>query len=216
MAKQTLTIEGITFPKFSRKSSKRNFRLIFYIAYKDKTGKSKTTIVIKPAKGDWQWKKSSEKFYLAEAKELKDSYQLDVSALRFDANGFSVDDYKITEIDGDIEQIAVQFIDVKNSSFLDFIKSKVLPDIIDNLKVTGFNPIDLLPVPGVITGIVKDKVNMGDLADSVEDYLKKEKKDKVLNRLSKKYNGKNPFTMSGKKEWEKGKTGTYGVKIGFE
>lgn len=216
MAKKTLTIKGITFPKFSKKSSKRNFRLIFYIAYTDKKGKSNTTIVIKPAKGEWQWGKSGSKFYLAEAKELSDSYQLDVSPLRFDDNGFSSDDYKIAEIDGEIQNIAVQFLDVKDASFLDFVKKKVLPEIIEKLKVTGFNPIDLLPVPGVITGIVKDKVKLEDLADDVENYLKKEKKDKVLHRISKKYDGKDTFTMSGKKEWEKGKTGTYGVKIGFE
>ncbi len=35
MSVNTLTIEGITFPKFHKNSSKRNFRLIFYIAYKD-------------------------------------------------------------------------------------------------------------------------------------------------------------------------------------
>ena len=216
MAKKTLTIEGIKFPKFSRKSSKRNFRLIFYIAYKDKKGKPKTTIVIKPAKGEWQWRKSSKKNFLAEQRELKDSYRLDVSPLRFNANGFSEDDYKITEIDGKVERIAVQFIDVKDASFLDFLKKNVLTAAVERFKATGFNPIDLLPVPGVITGIVKEKVKLEDLADDFADHLKKEKKDKVLHRLSRKYNGKNPFRMSGKKEWEKGKFGIYGITIGFE
>lgn len=216
MAKKTLTIEGITFPKFSKKSSKRNFRLVFYIAYRDKKGEAKTTLVIKPAKGEWQWRKPDEKCYLAEARELTDSYRLDVSALHFDANGFSADDYKIAEIDGEIERIAVQFLDVKDSSFLDFLKKNVLTEVVEKFRLIGFNPIDLLPVPGVITGVIKEKVKIEALADDFENYLKKEKKDKVLHRLSRKYNGKNSLTMSGKKEWEKGKTGTYGIKIGFK
>lgn len=216
MAKKTLTIEGISFPKFSKKSSKKNFRLIFYIAYKDKTGKSKTTIVIKPAKGEWQWRKSDKKNFLPVERELKDSYRLDISPLRFNAGGFSADDYKITEIDGTVETIAVQFIDVKNASFLDFIKKNFLSEAIETFKMTGFNPIDLLPVPGVITGIVKDKVKLENIADDFAEHLKKEKRDKVLHRISRKYNGKNPFSMSSKKEWEKGKVGTYGIKIGFE
>lgn len=216
MAKKTLTIEGIRFPKFSRKSSKRNFRLIFYIAYKDETGETKTTIVIKPAKGEWQWRKSGKDFYLPEEKELEDSYELDVSPLRFDADGFTSDDYKITEIDGKIERIAVQFIDVNDKSFFDFIKKDVLGEVIEGFKMTGFNPIDLLPVPGVITGILKSEVNLEDLTDDFAERLEKKDKDKVLQRISQEYNGENPLSMEKKKEWKKGKIGTYGVKIGFE
>jgi hypothetical protein len=51
-----LTIEGITIPKFSS-GSKRDFRLIFYVAYKQ-SNKTKTIIVTKPAEGQWQWRKS--------------------------------------------------------------------------------------------------------------------------------------------------------------
>lgn len=216
MAKTTLTIEGITFPKFSKKSSKRNFRLIFYIAYKDSDGKSKTAIVTKPATGEWQWKNSDEDFYFGEKKETSHSVQLDVSALRSGETGFDAEDHKIIEIDGELQNIAVQFIDVFDASIGDFLKKKVLPEIIEKLKATGFNPIDLLPVPGIITGIIKEKVKIEDLAEDVENYLKKENKDKLLHRVSKKYNGKSTQTLSGKKEWEKGKTGTYAVKIGFE
>ena len=43
MAKKTLTIEGITFPKYSKGSSKRNFRLVFFIQYKDKSKKNTGT-----------------------------------------------------------------------------------------------------------------------------------------------------------------------------
>lgn len=216
MAKKTLTIEGITFPKFSKKSSKRNFRLIFYIAYKDSDGKMKTAIVTKPATGEWQWKSSDKDFYLAEKKETSDWVQLDVSALSSGEKGFDAEDYKIIEIEGEVQNIAVQFIDVFDASIGDFLKKKVLPEIIEKLKATGFNPIDLLPVPGIITGIIKEKVKIEDLAEDVENYLKKENKDKLLQRISKKYNGKSAQTLSEKKEWEKGKTGTYAVKIGFE
>lgn len=216
MAEKTLTIEGITFPKFSKKSSKRNFRLIFYIAYKDETGKTKTAIVTKPATGEWQWRKPDKDFYLAEKKETEDSVELDVSALSSGENGFDSEDAKIIEVDGEITNIAVQFIDVFDASVGDFLKKKVLPEVIEKLKATGFNPIDLLPVPGIVTGFIKEKVKIEDLADDVENFLKKEKKDKLLHRISKKYNGKSSQTISGKKEWEKGKTGTYAVKIGFE
>ncbi len=216
MAKKILTIEGITFPKFSAKSSKRNFRLIFYIAYTDTEGKAKTAIVTKPAMGEWQWRKPDKDFYLAENKELEDSIQLDISALSSGENGFDAEDSKIIEIDGEVTNIAVQFVDVFDASVGDFLKKKVLPEIIEKLKATGFNPIDLLPVPGIVTGFIKEKVKIEDLATDVENFLKKEDKDKLLHRLSKKYNGKSSQTISGKKEWEKGKTGTYAVKIGFE
>lgn len=216
MANKTLTIEGITFPKFSKKSSKRNFRLIFYISYKDSDGKNKTSIVTKPAKGEWQWKNSDKDFYFPEKKETSDSVQLDVGVLKTGEKGFGAEDYKIIEIDGEVQNIAVQFIDVYDASIGDFLKKKVLPEVIEKLKATGFNPIDLLPVPGIVTGIIKEKVKIEDLAEDVENYLKKEKEDKLLHRIAKKYNGKSTQTISGKKEWEKGKTGTYAVKIGFE
>jgi hypothetical protein len=216
MAKKILTIKGITFPKFSAKSSKRNFRLIFYIAYTDAKGKTNTAIVTKPATGEWQWRKPDKEFYLAEKKVSDDSVELDVAALSSGENGFDAEDSKIIEVDGEVTNIAVQFIDVFDASVGDFLKKKILPEIIEKLKATGFNPIDLLPVPGIITGFIKEKVKIEDLADDVENFLKKEKKDKLLHRISKKYNGKSSQTIGEKKEWEKGKTGTYGVKIGFE
>lgn len=216
MSVKTLTIEGITFPKFSKGSSKRNFRLIFYIAYKDEDGKNKTVIVTKPSGGAWQWKKSDKDFYFPEANDLGNSVELDVNPLRFEANGFSADDYKITEIDGKLTSIAIQFIDVHDGSILDFLKQKVLPQVIEELKKIGFNPIDLLPVPGVITGAIKSKVKVEDLADKVAESLKKAGKDKILHSVSGKYKKGDSFTVSGEKEWEEGKTGTFGVTIGFE
>lgn len=216
MPKKTLTIEGITFPKFSKGSSKRNFRLIFYIAYKAGDGKNKTVIATKPSGGAWQWKNSKKDFFLSEAADLGDSVKLDVSPLRFGADGFTAEDYKIAEIDGQLTSIAVQFVDVHNSSVLDFLKQKVLPKVIEELKKAGFNPIDLLPVPGVVTGIIKSRVKIEDLAGKVEEFLLEEGKDKVLHRLNQKYKNEKLFEISGRKQWDDEKTGTYGIVIGFE
>jgi hypothetical protein len=216
MSKQTLTIEGITFPKFSKGSSKRNFRLIFYIAYKGEDGKNKTVIVTKPSGGAWQWKKSDKDFFLPEADDLGNSVELDVSPLRFGSNGFSANDFQIAEIDGKLSMVAVQFVDVHDGSIFDFFKEKILPQVIEELKKIGFNPIDLLPVPGVVTGVIKSKVKIEDLAKKVEDFLIKAGKDKLLHSVNAKYKKGNSFTISGEKEWEKGKIGTYGVTIGFE
>lgn len=216
MSKKTLTIEGLTFPKFSKGSSKRNFRLMFYISYKDDDGKNRTIIITKPSSGQWQWKKSEKDFYLAEAADLGNSVELDVSALRFTDKGFKEDDYKIAEISGKLSSVTVQFVDVFDSSPLDFLKQKILPQVLEELKKIGFNPIDLIPLPGVVTGIIKSKVKVEDLAVKVEDYLKKEGKDKVLQRISAKYKKGDSLTLSGEKEWETGKTGTYAITLGIE
>lgn len=216
MSKKTLTIEGITFPKFSKGSSKRNFRLMFYVAYKDGGGKNKTVIVTKPSSGQWQWKKQDKKFYFPEANDLGDSVELDTSVLKFADNGFKADDHKITEIDGKLSSVTVQFVDVFDSSPLDFLKQKILPQVLEELMKTGFNPIDLVPLPGVVTGVIKSKVKIEDLAEKVEDFLKEEGKDKLLHRVSAKYKKGDSLTVSGEKEWDEGKTGTYAVTIGIE
>lgn len=216
MAKKTLTIEGITFPKFSKGSSKRNFRLMLYIAYKGDDGKNKTAIVTKPSSGQWQWKKQDKDFYFPEANDLGDSVELDASVLRFADKGFKEDDYKITEIDGKLSSVTVQFVDVFDASPFDFLRQKILPQVLEELKKTGFNPIDLIPLPGIITGVVKDKVKLEDLAGKVEDFLKQTGKDKLLHRVSANYQKGDSLTVSGEKEWDKGKTGTYAVTIGIE
>ena len=215
MAKKTLTIEGITFPKYSKDSSKRNFRLIFYIAYKEGS-KTKTTIVTKPAEGQWQWKKSGKDAFFPEGNDLGDSVELNVMPMRAGAKGFGAEDFQITEIGGKLLSVGVQFIDVFDSSLMDFLKDNVLPEFLEALKTSGFNPIDLLPVPGVITGIVKSKFKIEDLINTAGDFLKDQEKDKVLHSLTKKFDGEEPFVISGRKEWEKNKTGTYAVTIGFE
>ncbi len=215
MTKQTLTIEGITFPKYSSGSSKRNFRLVFYIVYKDGR-KTKTAIVTKPAEGQWQWRKSSKDGFFPEGNDLGDSVELNILPMRAGEGNFGEDDYKIIEISGKLQSVGVQFIDVHDASLMDFLKDNVLPEFIEALKMSGFNPIDLLPVPGVITGVIKSKVKIEDLIDKADEFLKDQEKDKVLFSVTKKYDGEELFEISGRKEWEKNKTGTYAVKIGFE
>lgn len=215
MAKKTLTIEGITFPKYSAGSSKRNFRLVFYIAYKSGT-KTKTSIVTKPATGQWQWRKSSKDNFFPEGNDLGDSVELNLMPMRAGEGSFGEDDFKIIEIGGKLLSVGVQFIDVHDASLMDFLKDEILPEFLEALKTTGFNPIDLLPVPGVITGIVKSKIKIEDLIDKADEFLKDQEKDKVLFSVTKKYDGEDLFVIIGRKEWEKNKTGTYAVTIGFE
>ncbi|HMS40906.1 MAG TPA: hypothetical protein PKE69_11815 [Pyrinomonadaceae bacterium] len=215
MATQTLTIEGITFPKYSSGSSKRNFRLVFYIVYKDGR-KTKTAIVTKPATEQWQWRKSSKDNFFPEGNDLGDSVELNILPMRAGEKNFGEDDYKIIEISGKLQSVGVQFIDVHDASLMDFLKDNVLPEFLAVLKTSGFNPIDLIPVPGVITGVIKSKVKIEDLIDKADDFLKEQEKDKVLFSVTKKYADEELFEISGRKEWEKNKTGTYGVTIGFE
>ena len=217
MSAKMLTIEGITFPKFHKKSSKRNFRLIFYIAYKDAKGKSKTTIVTKPDAGQWQWKKPDKKFYLGEMNDLGDAVELDVSVLRAKHNGFSETDHQIAEIDGKILSVAVQFMDVFDPSIGDFLRNVLLTKVLEEFKKNGFNPIDLIPVPGIVTGLIKENVSVDKLMEKLGDIVTKETEDKLLHRITKKYAGENPFVLH---DVEKGddedKNGPYGVTIGFE
>lgn len=216
MSAKMLTIEGITFPKFHKKSSKRNFRLIFYIAYKDADGKTKTTIVTKPDVGEWQSRKPDEEFYIPE-NESDDSVELEVSVLRAEDNGFGGTDYQIAEIDGALVSVSVQFMDVFDASIGDFLRNVVLTRVLEEFKKTGFSPIDLIPVPGIVTGLIKENVPVDKMMTKLGDIVAKETKDKLLHRVSKKYAGENPFVLRGvRKGDEKDKNGIYGVTIGFE
>ncbi len=217
MAKKKLTIKGITFPDFGDDDSKKNFRLIFYIAYTNADGDETATIVSKPDSGQWQWRKSSKDFFLPPT-IVGDSAELNTALLKTGGNGFAAASDKIAEIDGEITDITVQFLDVFDSSIGDFLKSKILPEVIKHLKSLGINPIDLIPIPGVFTTIIKDKIKVDELADKFQDVLTKEKKDKLLHTISAEYDGKKTFTLKEEKEWnpKKHKKGTYGVTIGVK
>jgi hypothetical protein len=217
MAKKKLTIKGITFPDFGDDDSKKNFRLIFYIAYTDKNGDETATIVSKPDSGQWQWRKSSKDFFLPPT-IVGDSAELNTSFLKTGGNGFAPASDKMAEIDGEITDITVQFLDVFDASIGDFLKRNILPEVIKQLQGLGINPIDLIPVPGVFTTVIKDKIKIDELATRVENFLTKEKKDKLLHTISAEYDGKKTFTLKEEKEWnpKKHKKGTYGVTIGVK
>ena len=217
MAKKKLTIKGITFPDFGDDDSKKNFRLIFYIAYTDSNGDEAAAIASKPDSGQWQWRKSSKDFFLP-PNIVGDSAELNTSFLKTGGNGFAPASDKIAEIDGEITDITVQFLDVFDASIGDFLKSKILPEVIKQLQGLGINPIDLIPVPGIFTTVIKDKIKVDELATKVQNLLTKEKKDKLLHTISAEYDGKKTFTLKEEKEWnpKKHKKGTYGVTIGVK
>jgi len=217
MSKKKLTIKGITFPNFGDDDSKKNFRLVFYIGYTDADGEEMATIVSKPDNGQWQWRKSKKPFYLPET-IVGDSVELNTTVLKAGANGFEAKSDKITEIDGDITDITVQFIDVFDESFGNFMKSKILPEVIKHLKSLGINPIDLIPVPGVITTVLKDKIKVDELAAKLEGVLTDDDGDKLLHTISAEYDGESTLTLKEEKEWnkKKHKKGTYGVTIGIK
>lgn len=217
MAKKKLTIKGITFPDFGDDDSKKNFRLIFYIAYTDQNGDEAAAIVTKPDSGQWQWRKSSKDFFLPPT-IVGDSAELNTALLKTGGNGIAPASDKIAEIDGEITEITVQFLDVFDASIGDFLKSKILPEIIKQLQSLGINPIDLIPVPGVFTTVIKDKIKIDELATKIEEFLTKAKKDKLLDTISAEYNGKKTFTLKEEKEWnpKKHKKGTYAVTIGIK
>ena len=212
-----LTIKGITFPDFGDDDSKKNFRLIFYIGFTDKNGDEAATIISKPDSRHWQWRNPNKDFYLPE-KIVGDSAELNTTFLKSGGNGIAPLSDKIAEIDGEITDITVQFLDVADGSIGDFLKSKILPEIIKQLQSLGINPIDLIPIPGTFTTIIKDKIKVDELATKFQEFLTKEKKDKLLHTISAEYDGEKTLNLKEEKEWDakKHKKGTYGVKIGIK
>lgn len=219
MAKKTLTIEGITFPKYSSGSSKRNFRLVFFIQSKDSAGKAQLTMVTKPETSQWKWGNSTSKFPIfPEGNDLGDSVELNMMPMSTGQNGFTAKDSQIAEIDGDLVAVAVNFVDVADSNMMDILTKKVLPDFVAALQKTGFNPINLIPGGGLVGGIIKGTIDKNfkfeDIVNKGVEFVQKRNKDKVLYSGTQKFAGGNSLTVTGRKEWEKNKTGTYAVTIG--
>jgi hypothetical protein len=172
MAKKKLTIKGITFPYFGDDDSKKNFRLIFYIGYTDKNGDEAVETIAKPATGHWQWRKSSKDAFL-KPKIAGDSVELDTLVLKNgDGNKIPAASNKIADIDGKITDVTVQFMDVHDKTPVDFVVKTVLPELLEVWKASGFDPIAVAPVPGVLKGLIKDKVNLEDLATQAADFFK--------------------------------------------
>ncbi len=218
MAKKTLTIEGITFPKYSKGSSKRNFRLVFFIEYKDSGGETQAVMVTKPASGQWKWGDGTSKSPIfPEGNDLGDSVELNLIPMRAGQNGFSKDDAEIAEIDGKLQTVAVNFVDVADSSIMDILKDKVLPEFVAALQQSGFNPINLIPGGALVSGIIKGTIDkdfsFDDLVNKGVEFVQKRDKDKILYSGTQKFTSGKSLTISGRKEWDKGKTGTYAVTI---
>ena len=223
MAKKTLTIEGITFPKYSKKSSKRNFRLVFFIEYTDAAGETQAIMVTKPATGQWKWGNGTSKFPIfPEGNELGgDSVELNLMPLRAGQNGFSKDDSKIADVDGKLQTVAVNFVDVADSSIMDILTKKVLPEFVAALQESGFNPINLVPGGGLVSGIIKGTIDKNfkfeDLVNKGVEFVQNRNKDKILYSGTQKYTSGKSLTITGRKEWDEKKhlTGTYAVTIGI-
>lgn len=216
MAKKKLTIKGITFPNFGDDDSKKNFRLIFFIGYTDENGDEAVATVAKPAEKHWQWRKQSKDAYL-KPKIAGDSVELDTLVLRNgDGDKIPAGSNKIVDIDGKITDMTVHFMDVHDSTPIDFFTKNVMPQLVEIWKTTGFDPIDLVPGATIIKGLLKDKVTTEDLVNKATEFFEKKLKDKTLHTISQEYDGENPFVLKEENvEWGKdGKTGTYAVTIG--
>jgi hypothetical protein len=217
MAKKKLTIKGITFPDFGDDKSKKNFRLLFHIGYTDANGDEAVAVVSKPDSKHWQWRNKDKDAYL-KPKAVDGSVQLDMLVLKNgDGEKIPAGSNKIAEIDGEITDVSVHFMDVHDQSPIDLFSSAVLPELIKTWKALGIDPVDLIPIPipGGIKTVIKDKIKFGDLVDSSQSYFTKKLKDKVLHSISQEYDGEDPLLLSEDDvEWgDDGKTGTYSVKI---
>lgn len=217
MAKKKLTLKGITFPDFGGDDSKKNFRLVFYIGYADENGDEAVEVISKPEERHWQWRSKNKDAYL-KPKPKGDSVELDTLALK-NGDGRKIEKgaNMIAEIEGEITDITVQFMDVHDKTAADVLVRGVLPQLITVWKVSGLNPIDMAPIPGGVKVLVKDKINLEEMADSAAAFYKKKLKDKLLHSISRAYKGQKTLTLKeGKVEWgDEGKTGTYAVKIGI-
>lgn len=215
MAKKKLTLKGITFPDFGDDDSKKNFRLVFYIGYTDADGNEAVEVVSKPSERHWQWRNKNKDAFLKPTVK-GDSVELDTLVLR-NGDGGKIEKgaNKIAEIDGEITDITVQFMDVHDKTIADFLVKDVLPQLLTVWKASGLNPIDFAPIPGGIKVLVKEKFNLEEMADNAAEFYKKKLKDKMLHSISTEYDGEKTLTLQEKNvEWgDDGKTGTYAVKI---
>ena len=83
---------------------------------------------------------------------------------------------------------------------------------------TEWRPINSQAAPGAFTTIIKDKIKVDELATKFQEFLTKEKKDKLLHTISAEYDGKKTFVLKEEKEWntKQHKKGTYAVTIGIK
>jgi len=216
MAKKKLTIKGITFPDFGDDDSKKNFRLVFYIGYTDKDGNETVEVISKPDERHWQWRNSKKDAFL-KPKIVGDSAELDTLTLRNgDGDKIPASSNKIAEIDGDITDVTVQFMDVHDKTIADILVKNVLPQLITVWKVAGINPIDLAPIPGGVKILIKKKFDLEKMADDAAGFYAKKLKDKTLHSISQSFKGGKQIVLKEENvSWgDDDKTGTYAVTIG--
>jgi hypothetical protein len=219
MANKKLTIKGITFPNFGKDDRKKNFRLVFHVGYTDANGDEGVAVVSKPAERHWQWRNPNKDAFLKPT-IVGSSVTLDTLVLK-NGDGGKIPPLsnKIADIDGTITDVSIQFMDVHDTTAVDFFIKSVLPQLITAWKASGINPVDLVPVsiPGGIKTIIKEKIDFEKLVDSSATFFTKKLKDKVLHSISQEYKDDNPLILSEDNvPWgDAGKTGTYGVTIGI-
>lgn len=217
MAKK-LTIKGIKFPDFGDDDSKKNFRLVFYVGYTDKDGNEEVAVIAKPSERHWQWRNKDKDAYL-KPKVSGDSVKLDTLMLKSgDGGKIAKGSNLIAEIDGEITDVSVQFMDVHDKTPIDIFTKSILPELITAWKALGIDPIDLIPVPipGGIKTKIKEKIDINKMIDGSKDFFTKKLKDKVLHSIGTEYDGEDPLVLEeGDVEWSKGKTGTYSVTVDF-
>lgn len=216
MGKNKLTIKGITFPNFGDDDSKKNFRLIFFIGYNNAEGDEAVVVVAKPAEGHWQWRKKTKDAYLTPTLS-GNSVNLDTLVLK---NGgvkkIDALSHKIAEIEGELTDISVQFMDVYDETFGNLFTTTIFPQLLTAWSSLGINPIDLipLPIPGSITTIIKKKIKIDELLKKSESFFAKKAGDKILHTISRAYNGEKTIQLIEEQvEWKEGKTGTFAVTI---
>lgn len=216
MAKKKLALKGITFPDFGDDDSKKNFRLVFYIGYTDADGNEAVEVISKPSERHWQWRNKDKDAFLKPTVK-GDSVELDMLVLRNgDGEKGTIEKGSnvIAEIDGEITDITVQFMDIHDRTIADVLVKNILPELLTVWKASGLNPIDLAPIPGGVKVILKERINLEELADNAAAFYTKKLKDKVLHSISTEYDGEKTLTLKEDKvEWKKGKNGTYAVKI---
>lgn len=214
MAKKKLTLKGITFPDFGDDDSKKNFRLVFYIGYTDADGNEAVEVVSRPSERHWQWRNIKKDAYLKPTVK-GNSVELDMLVLRNgDGENIEKGSNVIAEIDGEITDITVQFMDVHDKTIADILVKNILPELLTVWKASGLNPIDLAPIPGGVKVILKEKIDLEELADNAAKFYAKKLKDKMLHSIGTEYDNEKTLTLKETDiEWEKGKKGTYAVKI---
>ena len=171
-----LTIKGITFPNFGDDDSKKNFRLIFYVGYTNADGEDAVAVVSKPDERHWQWRSQKKDAFLKPT-IAGDSVQLDTLVLKNgDGNKIPAGSNKIVEVDGEITDVTVQFMDVHDKTIGNFIVKNVLPELMTVWAATGLNPIDMAPLPGGVKVLIKDKVDLEKMANDAAIVLQEKRR----------------------------------------